>query len=73
LHIPMTKEIHDADLNEVRNVVGVDFGLNFLATTFDSKDQTVFSKVTISKISDVSIDVPLNLSNREEQLLLEDD
>ncbi|MDQ0416166.1 IS605 OrfB family transposase [Croceifilum oryzae] len=44
LHIPMTKEVSDSDLQSIRNVVGVDFGLNFLATTFDSKDKTQFFK-----------------------------
>jgi IS605 OrfB family transposase len=44
LHIPMTKNFPHGDLNEVRNVVGVDMGLNFLATTFDSKNHTFFFK-----------------------------
>jgi putative transposase len=44
LHIPMTKEIQEQDLGSIRNVVGVDFGLNFLATTYDSKGVTTFYK-----------------------------
>ncbi|SMO85654.1 Probable transposase [Melghirimyces algeriensis] len=44
LHIPVTKEFPDADLNEVRNIVGVDLGLNFLAVTYDSRDLTAFYK-----------------------------
>ncbi|QST02813.1 IS200/IS605 family element transposase accessory protein TnpB (plasmid) [Pontibacillus sp. ALD_SL1] len=42
LHIPMTTEIQDVDETAIRNVVGVDLGLNFLAVTFDSKDKTLF-------------------------------
>jgi putative transposase len=38
------KEFPNADWNEVKNVVGVDVGLNFLAVTFDSKDHTAFFK-----------------------------
>ncbi|WP_028778908.1 RNA-guided endonuclease InsQ/TnpB family protein [Shimazuella kribbensis] len=44
LHIPMTKEIPDADLKEVKNILGVDVGLNFLAVTFNSQDTTTFFK-----------------------------
>lgn len=44
LHIPMTKEIPNADLHDVQNVVGVDLGLNFLAVSYNSKDVTTFFK-----------------------------
>jgi transposase len=42
LHIPMTKEIADPDAYRISNVVGVDFGINFTATTYDSKGRTHF-------------------------------
>ncbi|WP_410512273.1 transposase [Paenibacillus sp. BR2-3] len=42
LHIPMTKEAQEAELSAIREVVGVDLGVNFLATTFDSKRKTLF-------------------------------
>jgi putative transposase len=42
LHIPMTKEIADVDLTTIKNVIGVDFGINFTAVSFDSKDNTTF-------------------------------
>jgi putative transposase len=42
LHIPMTKTFEDADLNQIRNVVGVDLGVNFIATAYDSKGITTF-------------------------------
>ena len=42
LHIPMTKEFDEAQLGDVNQVVGTDFGLNFLATAFDSKGETTF-------------------------------
>jgi putative transposase len=42
LHIPMTKTFEDVDLNQIRNVVGVDLGVNFIATAYDSKGITTF-------------------------------
>ncbi|WNF37437.1 transposase [Bacillaceae bacterium IKA-2] len=42
LHIPMTNEIADVDLTTIKNVIGVDFGINFTAVSFDSKDNTTF-------------------------------
>ena len=42
LHVPVICEIDDCNLNDVSNVVGIDLGINFLATTYDSKHQTEF-------------------------------
>jgi len=42
LHIPMTKTFEDVDLNQIRNVVGVDLGINFIATAYDSNGTTTF-------------------------------
>ncbi|PMB01606.1 transposase [Fischerella thermalis CCMEE 5273] len=42
LHIPVTTAFTDVKMNEVRHVVGVDLGLNFLAVTYNSKDITAF-------------------------------
>jgi len=42
LHIPATKEYDVLQDSEVRNVVGVDLGINFLATAYDSKGKTTF-------------------------------
>ncbi|WP_338056003.1 transposase [Thermanaerosceptrum fracticalcis] len=42
LHIPMTKEIVTPDINLVNKVVGIDLGINFLATAYDSKGKTIF-------------------------------
>lgn len=42
LHIPMTKEFVALENENVNNVVGVDLGINFLATTYDSKGNTCF-------------------------------
>lgn len=44
LHIPMTKDFPEADDTAIRQVVGIDLGLNFLATTYDSQGKTAFSK-----------------------------
>lgn len=44
LHIPVTKEIPDADLNQIQNIVGIDLGINFLATTYDLQGNTLFYK-----------------------------
>lgn len=42
LHIPMSKEVDVLENNNINNIVGVDLGLNFLATTYDSAGQTRF-------------------------------
>jgi IS605 OrfB family transposase len=42
LHIPMSKNFNEIKNSEVNNVVGVDLGINFLATTYCSKDKTRF-------------------------------
>ncbi|PWT25639.1 transposase, partial [Butyrivibrio fibrisolvens] len=42
LHIPVTYEISELNKSEVSNVVGIDRGIRFLATTYDSKGKSVF-------------------------------
>ncbi|MED0677679.1 transposase [Aneurinibacillus thermoaerophilus] len=42
LHISVKKEIPDIDETSVKNVVGVDMGMNFLVTAIDSKDRMLF-------------------------------
>ena len=42
LHIPVTYEISELDRSEVSNVVGIDRGIRFLATTYDSMGKSTF-------------------------------
>lgn len=42
LHIPMTKEVQPLENHQVVNVVGVDLGINFLATTYENNGETRF-------------------------------
>ena len=42
LHIPVTREFEELRKEDVKNVVGVDRGIRFLATTYDSHGKTVF-------------------------------
>ena len=42
LHIPVTKEIELLAIQDVNNIVGIDVGINFLATTYDSRGKTTF-------------------------------
>lgn len=42
LHIPMTKYFEQVNDLEINNVVGIDLGINFLATTYDSNGTTKF-------------------------------
>lgn len=42
LHIPVTYEITELNQSEVSNVVGIDRGIRFLATTYDSNGKSVF-------------------------------
>ncbi len=42
LHVPMTKDVSAIDLADIRQVVGLDFGINFLITAYDSQGRTTF-------------------------------
>ncbi len=42
LHIPVTCDIDECKSSQVRNVVGVDLGVNFLVTSYNSSHKTVF-------------------------------
>ena len=42
LHIPMTKNFEQTTINNIDKIVGIDLGINFLATTYDSYDKTKF-------------------------------
>lgn len=42
LHIPMTKQYQQTTPFEVDKIVGIDLGINFLATTYDSENETFF-------------------------------
>ncbi|WIV19831.1 transposase [Paenibacillus polygoni] len=49
LHIPVTKDFEKISNTGINNVVGIDLGLNFLASTYDSKGKTEFFKGRIIK------------------------
>lgn len=42
LHIPVTYEIEECNTSQIRNVVGIDRGINFVVTTYDSKSKSKF-------------------------------
>lgn len=42
LHIPVTFEVPDCNDSEIQNVVGVDRGINFVITTYDSNGKSGF-------------------------------
>ncbi len=42
LHIPMTKDYTQTTPFEINKIVGIDLGVNFLATTYDSYGKTTF-------------------------------
>lgn len=42
LHIPFSKEVEDTKLTDTTTVVGVDMGINFIATAYDSEGKTTF-------------------------------
>lgn len=42
LHIPMTNSISKMELDKANHVVGIDLGINFLATAYDSQGKTTF-------------------------------
>jgi IS605 OrfB family transposase len=49
LHIPMTKEYQELNFTSISHIVGVDLGINFLATTYDSQGKTTFYKGNVVK------------------------
>ena len=49
LHIPMTKEYIQTTLFKINKIVGVDLGINFIATTYDSLGKTTFYNGKIIK------------------------
>ncbi|MFC4719348.1 RNA-guided endonuclease TnpB family protein, partial [Enterococcus lemanii] len=49
LHIPMTKEFPELNDIDVKNIVGIDLGINFLATTYDSQGKTTFYNGNVVK------------------------
>lgn len=40
LHIPVTFDVKDCEFTSVAHIVGIDRGINFLATTYDSAGKT---------------------------------
>lgn len=42
LHIPMTKEIDEIEDKDLGQVIGIDMGVNFVATAYDSAGKTTF-------------------------------
>ena len=40
LHIPVSKDLPELENFQVKNVVGVDLGINFMAATYDSADKS---------------------------------
>lgn len=42
LHIPVTYKIDELSKDKVSNIVGIDRGIRFIATTYDSKNKTTF-------------------------------
>lgn len=49
LHIPVTKDFSELDYADINNIVGIDLGINFLATTYDSQGKTTFYNGKIVK------------------------
>lgn len=49
LHIPITYEISELKPSEVSNIIGIDRGLRFLATTYDSNGKSVFYNGNVVK------------------------
>ena len=42
LHIPVTYDIEESNIADICNVVGIDRGINFVVTTYDSRHKTGF-------------------------------
>ena len=42
LHISVTYDVEESDISDICNVVGIDRGINFVVTTYDSKHKSGF-------------------------------
>ena len=42
LHIPVTYDVEESNISDIRNVVGIDRGINFVAATYDSRHKSGF-------------------------------
>ena len=42
LHIPISYEVEESNISDICNVVGIDRGINFVVTTYDSKHKSKF-------------------------------
>ena len=42
LHIPVTRNIPKEDITKIDHIVGIDRGINFIVTTYDSKQKSIF-------------------------------
>lgn len=42
LHIPVTYDVEESNISDICNVVGIDRGINFVVTTYDSKRKSKF-------------------------------
>ena len=42
LHIPVTYDVEESNIADICNVVGIDRGINFVVTTYDSRHKTGF-------------------------------
>ena len=42
LHIPVTYDVKESNISGIRNVVGIDRGINFVVATYDSKHKSGF-------------------------------
>ncbi|WP_367903425.1 RNA-guided endonuclease InsQ/TnpB family protein [Paenibacillus sp. PL2-23] len=42
LHIPVSKEMASPELKEIEHVAGIDLGINFVATVYDTEGRTLF-------------------------------
>jgi len=42
LHIPMSKEVEETTWESIHQVVGIDLGINFVATSYDSQAKCIF-------------------------------
>ena len=43
LHISVTYDVEESDISDICNVVGIDRGINFVVTTYDSKHKSGLS------------------------------
>ena len=73
LHIPITYDIEKSNISDICNIVGVDRGINFIVTTYNSKHNTNFISGKLSNKNERTMQIYEKNSKCERHVLQGED